>query len=89
MKEEEEKQNKFGSPKKPDVISNEKEQINIFLSDDVNILKCLIDEVREDNKKYDTIYFDIWPLINKEAFKEMKILSERFSKIKLFHRKIS
>jgi len=34
----------------------------------------------EDNKKYDTIYFDIWPLINKEAFKEMKILSERFSK---------
>ena len=45
--------NKFGSPEKPDVISNEKEQINIFLSDDVNILKCLIDEVREDNKKYD------------------------------------
>ena len=34
----------------------------------------------EDNKKYDTIYFDIWPLINKEAFKEMKILSEKFSK---------
>ena len=50
MKEEEEKQNKT---KKPDVISNEKEQINIFLSDDVNILKCLIDEVKEDNKKYD------------------------------------
>ena len=23
------------------------------MSDDVNILKCLIDEVREDNKKYD------------------------------------
>ena len=38
---------------KPDVISNEKEQINIFLSDDVNILKCLIDEIKEDNKKYD------------------------------------
>ena len=50
MKEEEEKQNKT---KKPDVISNEKEQINIFLSDDVNILKCLINEVREENKKYD------------------------------------
>ena len=45
--------NKFGSPEKPDVISNEKEQINIFLSDDVNILKCLIDEIKEDNKKYD------------------------------------
>jgi hypothetical protein len=26
----------------------------------------------EDNKKYDTIYFDIWSLINEEAFKEMK-----------------
>jgi spermidine synthase len=34
----------------------------------------------EDDKKYDTIYFDIWPLINEEAFKEMKVLSERFSK---------
>lgn len=45
--------NKFGSPEKPDVISNEKEQINIFLSDDVNILKCLIDEIKEENKKYD------------------------------------
>ena len=40
-------------PEKPDVISNEKEQINIFLSDDVNILKCLIDEIKEENKKYD------------------------------------
>ena len=39
--------NKFGSPEKPDVISNEKEQINIFLSDDVNILKCLIDKRRK------------------------------------------
>ena len=45
--------NKLGSPEKPDVISNEKEQINIFLSDDVNILKCLIDEIKEENKKYD------------------------------------
>ena len=34
----------------------------------------------EDNKKYDTIYFDIWSLINEEAFKEMKVLSEKFSK---------
>jgi hypothetical protein len=50
---EEEKKNKFGSPKKFDVITNEAEQINILLSDDVNILKCLIDEVKEDNKKYD------------------------------------
>jgi hypothetical protein len=31
----------------------EDKQLNIFLSDDVNILKCLIDEVREDNKKYE------------------------------------
>jgi spermidine synthase len=34
----------------------------------------------QDDKKYDTIYFDIWPLINEEAFKEMKVLSEKFSK---------
>jgi hypothetical protein len=47
---EEEEKNKI---KKFDVITNEDEKINIFLSDDVNILKCLIDEVREDNKKYD------------------------------------
>ena len=53
LKIEEEKKNKFGSPEKFDVITNEDEKINIFLSDDVNILKCLIDEVREDNKKYD------------------------------------
>jgi len=53
MIEEEEKKNKFGSCEKFDVITNEDEKINIFLSDDVNILKCLIDEVKEDNKKYD------------------------------------
>ena len=38
---------------KPDVITNEDEQINILLSDDINLLKYTIDEVKEDNKKYD------------------------------------
>lgn len=33
----------------------------------------------QDNKKYDTIYFDIWALINEQAFSEMKILSDKFS----------
>ena len=53
MKEEEEKQNKFGSSKKPDVITIEEEQINILLSDDINLLQYIINEVKEENKKYD------------------------------------
>lgn len=34
----------------------------------------------ETDKMYDTIYFDIWSNINKEAFQEMKILEQKFSK---------
>ena len=51
MKEEEEKQKKCGSPKNPDVITIEED--NILLHDD-DILKYLIDEIREENKKRTT-----------------------------------
>ena len=33
----------------------------------------------QDDKKYDTIYFDIWAIINEQAFSEMKVLSNKFS----------
>ena len=41
--------NKFGSPEKIEVISNEDEQIKILLSDDVNLLQYIIDEIKEEN----------------------------------------
>lgn len=34
----------------------------------------------DTNKMYDTIYFDIWSVIDKQAFDEMKLLSKKFSK---------
>jgi spermidine synthase len=33
----------------------------------------------QDDKKYDTIYFDIWAIINEQSFHEMKVLSNKFS----------
>ena len=51
MKEAEEKQNR--TEKLEAMTPHEKEQINILLSDDVNLLKYIIDEIRKENKKYD------------------------------------
>jgi len=50
-----------------------------FTKSKLSIINCDAFQYQDD-KKYDTIYFDLWPLINEQAFKEMKVLSERFSK---------
>ena len=34
----------------------------------------------ETDKMFDTIYFDIWSVIDQQSFLEMKILSEKFTK---------
>jgi len=34
----------------------------------------------DTDKMYDTIYFDIWSVIDEQAFGEMKFLSNKFAK---------
>ena len=56
----------------PIIIQNDLEsKVSVILSNAFDF---------ETDKMFDTIYFDIWSDINQQAFSEMKILSEKFTK---------
>ena len=56
----------------PIIIKNDLEsKVSVILSNAFDF---------ETDKMFDTIYFDIWSVIDQQSFLEMKILSEKFTK---------